>query len=163
MQLRAGFMRSNIDSLALNSGTKDAALAFGFPCTATSCINIDPTTQGIPSVNFNSGYSSLGDDAYVPLQHIENTFQYTGAVTWTKGTHSFKFGVGMIRRQALSVQSSQLRGDMTFDGVFTGNSMADLLTGQATTAQRGFNWFPQDFEPGSIPVMRRMTGAPPVG
>ncbi len=145
VQLRAGFMRSNIDSLALNSGTTNAALAFGFPCTPTSCINVDPTTQGIPSVNFNSGYSSLGDDAYVPLQHIENTYQYNGAVTWTRGTHSFKFGAGLIRRQALSVQSSQLRGDMTFDGVFTGNSMADLLTGQATTAQRGFNLVPPRF------------------
>src|SRR5580704_7794950 len=49
VQLRAGFMRSNIDSLALNSGTTNAALAFGFPCTPTSCINVDPTTQGIPS------------------------------------------------------------------------------------------------------------------
>jgi outer membrane receptor protein involved in Fe transport len=138
LQLRAGFLRSNIASLALNSGTKNAATTIGFPCTATSCINIDPTTQGIPSVNFNNGYTSLGDDAYVPLTTIDNTFQYSAAVTWTKNTHSFKFGGGLIRRQLDPSQSSQLRGDMTFDGIFTGNSLADLLTGQATTAQRGF-------------------------
>jgi hypothetical protein len=142
LQLRAGFLRSNIASLALNTGTKNAATAIGFPCTATSCINVDSTSQGIPSVNFSNGYSSLGDDAYVPLIHIENTFQYSGAVTWTKGTHSFKFGSAVIRRQVLAIQSSQLRGDMSFDGIFTGNSLADLLTGQATTAQRGFNLVP---------------------
>ena len=89
VQLRAGFLRSNIASLALNTGTNGRRrLQFGFPCTATSCINIDPTTQGIPSVNFNSGYSSLGDDAYVPLQHIENTFQYNGRCHLDQGTHT---------------------------------------------------------------------------
>ena len=97
-------MRSNIDSLALNSGTTNAALAFGFPCTATSCINVDPTSQGIPSVNFNGGYTSLGDDAYVPLQHIENTYQYNGAVTWTRAHIVSNSALASIRRQALSVQ-----------------------------------------------------------
>ena len=145
VQLRAGFLRSNIASLALNTGTTDLATQFGFPCTATSCINVDPTSQGIPSVNFNGGYSSLGDDAYVPLIHIENTFQYNGAVTWTHNNHSFKFGGGLIRRQVLAIQSSQLRGDVTFDGIFTGNSLGDLLTGEATTAQRGFNLVPPRF------------------
>ena len=138
LQLRAGFLRSNIASLALNTGTKDAAIKFGFPCTATSCINVDPTTQGLPSVHFTGGYSELGDDAFVPLTTIDNTFQYSGAVTWTRSTHSFKFGGGLIRRQLNPSQSSYLRGDMEFDGIFTGNSMADLLAGQGTVAQRGF-------------------------
>jgi outer membrane receptor protein involved in Fe transport len=138
LQLRAGFLRSNIASLALNTGTKDAATALGFPCTTRSCINVDPTTQGIPSVHFTGGYSELGDDAFVPLTTIDNTFQYSAAVTWTKSTHSFKFGGVMLRRQLAPTQSSYLRGDMEFDGIFTGNSMADLLAGQGTVAQRGF-------------------------
>jgi Carboxypeptidase regulatory-like domain len=137
LELKAGFLRSNIASLPLNFG-KNLATQFGFPCTATSCINTsDPVTSGLPSVNFNNGgYSALGDDAFVPLTTIDNTFQYQGAVTWTRGVHSFKFGTGFIRRRLDSAQSSYPRGNITFSN-FTGNSLGDLLTGQAATVTRG--------------------------
>jgi hypothetical protein len=137
LELKAGFLRSNIASLPLNYGN-NLATTFGFPCNTVSCINTaDPVTSGLPSVNFNNGgYSALGDDAYVPLTTIDNTFQYQGAVTWTKGVHSFKFGAGFIRRRLDSGQSSYPRGNYTF-GDFSGNSLADLLEGNAASVTRG--------------------------
>lgn len=139
LQLRAGYLRSNIASLALNTGTKDAATKLGFPCTPTSCVNVGALTQGIPSLDFNGGYSSLGDDAFVPLTTIDNTSQYSGALTCTHGKHSFKFGSMVIRRQLSPTQSSYYRGDMRFggSGLFSTNAMADMLLGEASTVQRG--------------------------
>jgi len=37
-------------------------------------------------------FSDIGDGAYVPLQDIDNTFQYLGTVSWTKGKHNIKAG-----------------------------------------------------------------------
>ena len=55
-------------------------------------------------------FGDIGDGAYVPLQDIDNTFQYNGTVSWTKGNHNFKFGASLIRRQARNVQSASAVG-----------------------------------------------------
>jgi len=82
-----------------------------------------------------SGFESLGDASFVPIIQIDNTFQYSGAFTWTRGSHTIKFGAQVIRRQALIAQSSFPRGQYTFDGSLVGNPIAALLLGVPTTAQ----------------------------
>jgi hypothetical protein len=92
--------------------------------------------MGLPSVYFeNSPYQSLGDSLFVPLRDYDNSFEERGAVAWSKGAHNIKFGIGLIRRQALISQSGNgglqdgARGRFDFGGEYTGFALADLLEG----------------------------------
>ena len=125
VDLRAAFTRINNLSLPLNYGqTPD-------------------TTFGIANLNFNSfsdfltpiqfgPFSDIGDGAYVPLQDIDNTFQYLANVSYTIGRHNLKGGASFIRRQARNVQSAFAAGQYTF-GLITDNQTS---AGTAATAKQ---------------------------
>jgi hypothetical protein len=42
-------------------------------------------------------FADIGDGAFVPLQDIDNTFQYTATLSWTKGNHNVKAGASFLR------------------------------------------------------------------
>src|SRR6185369_6482652 len=82
MELKAGFGRTAIQSRGVND-FKSSATDLGFPCNAISCVNIgDDQTYGLPRVVIQ-GFQELGDAIFVPLLQFDNTYQYSGAVTWT--------------------------------------------------------------------------------
>ena len=58
--------------------------------------------------------------AYVPLQDIDNTFQYLGTLSYTIGNHSIRAGASYIRRQARNLQSAFPAGQYGF-GLTTDN------------------------------------------
>jgi hypothetical protein len=126
---KASYLRSFINSLSVNGATNGLAGALGFPCNAISCVNTGvPATNGIP-VASPTGLGMLGDAIFVPILYLDNTFQYSGAVTWTKGSQTIKAGAGFIRRRATFGQSNNAKGDFAFNGSFTGVPGADLLEG----------------------------------
>ncbi len=137
MELDASYARINNQSFPVNVG-KSVATAFGYPCTATNCVNLpgDILTSGLPPVSFTQGYSPMGDAGFIPLQILDNTFQYMGSVLWLKGAHSLKMGGGLIRRQGTYVQSVAARGNIAFQNAYTGNSLGDMLTNQAAQLNR---------------------------
>jgi outer membrane receptor protein involved in Fe transport len=137
LELDASYMRINNQSSPVNVG-KSVATDFGYPCTPTSCVNLpgQVLSSGLPPVSFTQGYGPLGDAGYVPLQTLDNTFQYMGSVLWLKGAHSIKMGGGLIRRQGTYVQSQAARGTIAFQASYTGNSLGDLLTNQAAQLTR---------------------------
>jgi hypothetical protein len=146
LELKAGYLRSNIGSSPVNGGN-DVATQIGFPCTEQSCINLpgNNATAGLPMIYIiGSPYQSLGDTIFLPLTTIDNSFIYNGSLSWVHGAHSFKFGGGVIRRQMAADQSSYPRGlyllipgfDAFIPGA-TGSAMGDLLTGHMTNVQRG--------------------------
>ena len=103
VDLRAAFTRIDNLSLPLNStGTKgaDAIVSGG---VGTFASNLDSQSVNLTPVGF-PGLSDIGDGSFVPLQDIDNTFQYLGTVSYTKGTHNIKFGASFIRRQARNTQ-----------------------------------------------------------
>ncbi|MDE1177516.1 MAG: TonB-dependent receptor [Edaphobacter sp.] len=122
LDLRAAFTRINNLSLPLNYG-KGANTQIGFPSSHTFTATADSLTP--VSVG---PFSDIGDGAYVPLQDIDNTFQYAGTVSWTKGDHNFKFGASFLRRQARNVQSASATGAYQFN--LPTDSNADQLTQQ---------------------------------
>ena len=138
-QFNAGFMRSIIQSKAVNTGS-NAATALGFPCNSTSCINVPGslTDSGLPSITFpGSSYQGLGDASNIPNYTLDNMFQYAGSLTWSPGAHSIQIGVGVIRRQMDEHQSTNPEGVFNFrQTTYTGNALANLLTGQVTTESR---------------------------
>ena len=157
MDLRAGFTRINNLSLPLNYGIGiDQKL--GFPASMTS---FSPFADSLTPVSIGP-FGDIGDGAYVPLQDIDNTFQYSGNVSWTKGGHNFKFGAVLIRRQARNVQSASAVGAYSFNlpsdtinssgqGQTQDNQIASALLGAFNNQQRNFNLSPPDYrswEPG---------------
>ncbi|MEK7830310.1 MAG: TonB-dependent receptor, partial [Acidobacteriota bacterium] len=126
---KVGFLRLAIQSKTVNDG-KNTANDLGFPCNAASCVNIgDEQTFGLPRLLIQ-GFQELGDAIFVPLLLFNNTFQYNGALTWTKGSHNIKFGGSFIRRQFALVQSARPRGELTFNAN-AGNAPAPLNFGLA--------------------------------
>jgi hypothetical protein len=149
LDLRAGFTRINNLSLPLNYGT-GIDQKIGFPATMTS---FSPFADSLTPVSIGP-FNDIGDGAYVPLQDIDNTFQYNGTVSWTKGSHNIKMGLGLIRRQARNVQSASAVGAYQFnlpsDSASTqletqNNQLASALLGAFQSQTRNFNLTPPDY------------------
>ncbi|HEY4050742.1 MAG TPA: carboxypeptidase regulatory-like domain-containing protein [Acidobacteriaceae bacterium] len=137
LELKFGYLRINNSSFPLNSGTA-VNTAFGQPN-----VNLNQLTSGLAPTSVN-GYADLGDGAFIPILDIDNTFQYMGAVTWTKGAHNIKIGAGLIRRQALNNQNNYGTGLWNFQSATvpagaTPNpttALTNLLTGSFYSVQR---------------------------
>jgi hypothetical protein len=126
LDLRAAFTRINNFSTPLNY-LSNADTTVGFPSNGA-------LTTGLSPVGIN-GLSDLGDGAYVPLQDIDNTFQYAGAVSDTIRSHNLKLGASLIRRQARNVQSAFPFGQYGF-GLSTDSNQDQIL---ASTLVGAFN------------------------
>jgi outer membrane receptor protein involved in Fe transport len=141
LELKAGYLRTAIQSKTVNDG-KNVANDLGFPCNAVSCVNLgDIQTFGLPRLLIQ-GFQELGDAVFVPLLNFNNTFQYSGALTWTLGAHNVKIGATLIRRQYSQVQSATSRGTFTFNASTTSapaplnNGFANFLFGAPVTLAR---------------------------
>lgn len=129
LELRTGYTRVAIQSRTINDGN-NSANDLGFPCNAVSCVNIgDQQTFGLPRIVIQ-GFQDLGDAWFVPLLNFSNTFQYNGAITWTRGAHNVKMGGLLIRRQFSFTQSATGRGAFTFNA-HANNAPAPLNFGVA--------------------------------
>lgn len=126
MQLRAAYTRINNLSLPLDAGTHgDSKVGW----TGNS---LNAQASGLTPIGIN-GFPDLGDGAYVPLQDIDNSYQYDGFVSYHHGNHDMKFGGGVIRRQARNVQSAFPFGQYSFGLSSDGNNndyvLASTLVG----------------------------------
>ena len=118
LELKASYTRSNNQDFLANEGVNPNA-AFGQPNMNTP---ISDATGLAPIAVVFGTY--IGDDVFLPVKDQDNTFQYLGNVTYTRGAHNFKMGATVIRRQLTSVQSSTPQGEWIFLNYPT------LLTGQ---------------------------------
>jgi hypothetical protein len=119
VDLRAAYTRVNNFSQP-NNYNSNADQTFGLPANGSLTTALTPTGVG------HWTFSPLGDGAYVPLQDIDNTFQYSGTVNYTIRNHSLKLGVGIIRRQARNLQSAFPFGDFEF-GLATDTTHDEIL------------------------------------
>jgi hypothetical protein len=114
IDLRAAFTRINNLSLPLNStGTVGADSIVQGNAPGAFATNLNSQSVNLTPIGF-PGLSDIGDGSFVPLQDIDNTFQYLGTVSWTKGNHNIKFGASFIRRQARNTQSPYVAGQYGF-------------------------------------------------
>jgi hypothetical protein len=146
LALRAGYLKSSIQSVGPNYG-RNVSNKLGWPCTPVQCINLPSNFAGSAQSNMLTGvnldgdiaagaggsptpdWTDLGDVSALPLLEFDNSYQYNGELTWNKGNHSIKFGLGVIRRQASIDQSMASDGELYFDGIYTGEQGGDLLYG----------------------------------
>ncbi len=130
MELKAGYTRINISSLNLNTG-QNLSSQFGIQGA-----NFSPETTGLSTIE-PVGYATLGDGPGIPLNYLDNTFQYSGSLTYTRGAHTFKTGAQLIRRQVTSAQQLVGTGIFVFVGFSgPGSTLASLLQGNVLQAIR---------------------------
>ena len=95
-------------------------------------IDITPDlATGPTNIYFDTGMF-LGPSENGPTRFIENTFSWTDALTWTRGKHNWKFGVGFSPYQENVVYGYYLNGELDFYSdniVGSGNDYADFLLG----------------------------------
>src|SRR5450432_2934607 len=149
LELKAAYTRIDNLSNSSNGGVNPASL-FGFP----SSINFGQAATGLPLIQ-PAGFQALGDSRFIPLEDLNNTFQYSGAVNYSFGRHAVKAGVALIRRQAREVQSDNANGRYDFNlPQDSGNSsaiLADFLVGAFSGVNRSTSLFAPDYrmwEPG---------------
>lgn len=125
LELKAGYLRTNNGSFPLNFGT-NVATKLGMPG-----VDVDALDSGLSQVTFddNSG-AVLGDDQFVPISDIDNTYQYGGVVTYTRGRQNIKFGSTLIRRLATEGQSNSGVGTWAFP------TLEAMLTGPSRVTTR---------------------------
>jgi hypothetical protein len=110
--------------------------------------NPTPENKGLPNTAV-TGYATLGGPTNIPQNQWLNQYEVYDSLNWTKGKHSFQFGLDYFLAMTTEVFTQNGRGAFTFNSSTirvaqgannfygtTGNPMADLLLGIPATATR---------------------------
>src|SRR6185437_11652634 len=88
-----------------------------------------PQAGGPPFIQVN-GYASIGDPITGPRQTYQNSFDWSGSLTWIHGQHEFKFGGGFQHNQINVLQGIASNGFFVFAPFPITNAFASFLFGQ---------------------------------
>ena len=138
LDVKASYLRF-ANNVRANNGAK-AATTFGWPCTATSCINAGGASSNLPNISqgTNISWGAWGDSQSLPLNTTDNSYQYTGTLTWIRGSHDIKMGGSLVRRLVYFWQSGNgSTGQFHIDGGATGSFTTDALIGASGSVTRG--------------------------
>lgn len=87
---------------------------FGFG-RSSPIFSIASTVPLGPRIQFDDGLiNRFGQSDILPQGRIQNTFQYTDIVAWSRRAHNFKFGADIYRYQLNSSLDSRIRGFFQF-------------------------------------------------
>jgi hypothetical protein len=157
LDLKAGYTYSKQDDAADDPLQAASILGFncgaGVGCPANSASSGYrsglPTISGIGSTGSGGGPGgggggwSLGESSWVPLVMRNETYQYVGSVTWTKGTQNIKIGGTWISRELIGAQSQNVYGSMSFSSASVGqttelSATQQFLMGVTSSKARSF-------------------------
>jgi outer membrane receptor protein involved in Fe transport len=96
----------------------------------------DPIDYGRPGFTL-SGFSGNGEGG-ITQGATENIFSVSNATSWVKGRHNIRFGLQAQYRKFEHLTEVPPRGGFTFNGQYTGNSVADFLLGYCSTCTGAF-------------------------
>ncbi|MGH9839458.1 MAG: TonB-dependent receptor domain-containing protein [Blastocatellia bacterium] len=98
---------------------------------------------GLPGISISGGSiptpgspARLGSPNFLPKWQFTNQFQWYDAMSLTAGQHQLRFGSDLrapLRNIYLDIPA--MRGEMSFNGQFTGNGFGDFLLGYVQGAQ----------------------------
>src|SRR3984885_12210694 len=97
---------------------------FDLPQTAGDFVPGIPSNPaiggGISLTAFNN-HTYLGSPDFLPKSQVPMLYQFNDTVSWSKGPHSFKFGVNVFApMRNIFRDEPGTRGDLSFSGVFSG-------------------------------------------
>ena len=78
-----------------------------------------PGLDAFPNLQFQDLNLPIGPDQQAPQFTIQNTYQITNNLTWTKGAHTFKFGFDGRKYIAPAAFTQRSRGDYEYANVST--------------------------------------------
>ena len=117
-------------------------------------LNQGPLEFGLPTFVI-AGYANLGAPLFAG-GNIDNIYQLSDELNWNRGRHNLSFGADLRQTQFQLQAGASPTGFFTFDGRYSGSSVADFLLGTiaAATTQPGisitnswsnsYNFFVQD-------------------
>ncbi len=73
-----------------------------------------PNLDSFPNLVMNDTGLQIGPDSNAPQSGIQNTYQAAEALTWTKGAHTFKFGLEGRKLIAPQTFTQRSRGDYEY-------------------------------------------------
>lgn len=137
-ELRASFTRLRLFDVPLSASQQNVAAALGILNAPA-----DPFTFGLPYF-FVADFSTVTDDPTLPQIQRDNTWGLSDTYSLVRGRHTLKAGFNWSHFQFNYRQSSQVRGQYTYSGVFTGNgtdpnsgdALADFLLGLPQSTER---------------------------
>jgi carboxypeptidase family protein len=121
-QVRFSFLRNKLLLDEHLNNTTPASLGFTYQPTLESAI-------GPPFIQVG-GYASIGDPITGPRNTYQNSFDYTGSITWNKGRHQMKFGGGYQYDSINVLQGIASNGFFVFSTFPVNNPFASFLFGQ---------------------------------
>jgi outer membrane receptor protein involved in Fe transport len=81
----------------------------------------NPAIGGGVSLTAFTNHTYLGSPDFLPKSQVPMVYQFDDTLSWTKGPHSFKFGVSLFLPMRNIFQDEPgTRGDLYFAGVFSG-------------------------------------------
>ncbi len=109
---------------------------FGVPGPKVPGVPDNPVVAGgIIGVDL-SGNLRLGSPNFMPKYQHTDQVQYLNTLSWLRGAHNVKFGADiMMPMNNEYVDIPATRGNVGFNGQFTGNAVADFLLGYARLAE----------------------------
>ena len=99
----------------------------------------DPTlasAAGPPFIQVG-GYASVGDPITGPRNTYQNTFSYSGSLSWIHGHHDLKFGGGYRRDQISALQGIATNGFFVFANFPYSDGFASFLSGNPVVFLQG--------------------------
>lgn len=93
----------------------------------------DPVDLGRPNFAI-SGYSTQGEGT-ITQGATENIYSLSDGISDVFGRHTLQVGAQLQDRRFFQITEVPPRGTFTFNGQFTGNSIADYLLGYCSTCQ----------------------------
>jgi len=138
------------------AGQRDVVSELNIPGVASG----PPIAWGIPSIAISGGFNGFGDDSEGPYVNTNSTYQIVDNLSWTTGSHNFRFGGEVRWDQYNQVGNQFARGAFLFEpnattnrgASGTGNSFAEFLLGyckrcevSVSLAQAQFRAFSQAF------------------
>jgi Carboxypeptidase regulatory-like domain len=85
----------------------------------------------IPQIQLGGSTGTYYTSNWTPWANTANSYQIRDDISWTKGTHQFKFGGGWIYYLKSQSWFQETQGGFNFNGFYTGNDFADFLLGDA--------------------------------
>jgi predicted heme/steroid binding protein len=127
--LRASYLRNKFLLGTNINHTDPATLGFEYQPSLEQAI-------GPPFIQVG-GYASIGDPITGPRNTYQNTYDFSGSLTWIKGRHQYKFGGGYQYDQINVLQGIATNGFFVFATFPVNNAFASFMFGQPVVFLQG--------------------------
>jgi hypothetical protein len=116
------YTNANFTNASVNAG---GAAAYGFQFPAQAMYS---GSGGLPLIN-PSNYNNLGTRGFRPQFQQPTLYQFIDSLSWVRGRHSVRVGFETRQKSNTNFNVSRTVPEYDFNGNFTGESLADMLTG----------------------------------